>query len=117
MSTIVPTPEARPALILPAPLAPGTAILSGAATSYKLAIAGSRLVTIRGLASIGGSLDFYFLRPDGVTRYTTANPTAVVVADATQFSTTITCSGEAILEIVFTPSADSTISWFDAFQL
>lgn len=117
MSAIVPSPELRPAQILPAPLAPGTAILSGAETVFRVPIAGSRLVTVRGLASIGGALDFYFVRPNGVTRYTVSNPTAVVVADATEFATTITCNGEATLEIAFTPTADSTISWFDVYQL
>ena len=52
MASIVPAPEARPAQVLPAPLAPSTAILSGAETRVRIAIAGSRLVTVRGLASV-----------------------------------------------------------------
>lgn len=117
MSQIVPSPELRPALILPAPLAPGTTILSGAETKFRVAIAGSRLVTVRGLASVGGSLDFYFVHPNDNTRYTVSNPTPVTMVDATEFSTTITCNGEAVLEIAFTPSGDSTVGFFHVYQL
>lgn len=117
MASIVPAPEARPAQVLPAPLAPSTAILSGAETRVRIAIAGSRLVTVRGLASVGGSLDFYFVHPDGTTRYTASNPTSVTVVDATEFATTITCNGEAILEIAFTPSGDTTLSFLHVYQL
>lgn len=117
MSQIIPSPEPRPFQVLPAPLAPATTILSGAETKVRVPIAGSRLVTIRGLASIGGSLDLYFVHPTDNTRYTVNNPTAVTVVDATEFATTITCNGEAVLEIAFTPSADSTVGFFHVYQL
>lgn len=117
MSTVVPSPEPRPALVLPPPLGPGSTILSGAEAKVRVPIAGSRLVTVRCLATVGGSLDFYFVRPDGVTRYAVSNPTAGVVANNTQYAQTITCNGEATLEIAFTPTADTTVTFFDVYQL
>lgn len=118
MSYLTPDPnQLRAAQSLLSPLGPGSAVSTGVPVSAKVPIAGARLVTIRALVSCAGTLTPTFAHPDGDTLYTVSNPTAIAVSDNTEIAETITCSGEAVLDLTFTPSGNGVVSFVHILQL
>lgn len=118
MPGIIPNPnELRPAQVLSARLAPGATLVNGVESAVAIATAGARLVTVRAEFLADGTLSFRFLHPNGVTAYTASNPADVPVTSGTELATTVTCNGEATLEIVFTPSEDGVVSYVHVYQL
>lgn len=118
MPGIIPSPnELRPAQVLSGPFAATAALVNGIEYKVAVAVAGARIVTVRAEFLAAGTLSFKFLHPDGVTAYTAANPADVAVANGDEVATTVTCNGEAILQIVFTPSEDGVVSFVHVYQL
>lgn len=118
MPGIIPDPNVlRPAQVLGGRLAPGAVLVDGVESKVTIATAGARLVTVRAEFLADGTLSFRFLHPDGVTAYTVSNPADVPVGSGSEVATTVTCNGEANLEIVFTPSEDGVVSYVHVYQL
>ena len=118
MSRIIPNPnELRPAQVLQGRLAEGAVLIDGVESRVTIPTAGARLVTVRAEFLAAGTLSFRFLHPDGVTAYTASNPADVPVGNASEVATTVTCNGEAMLEIVFTPTEDGVVNYVHVYQL
>lgn len=107
------------------PVAPaGTALASGEAISWVVAIAGAFFVRHRGKFTVAGTMTFQYLRPRSVRTgdddgySTTLDPphADVAVVAATEFLVDIEPGGESDLLITFTPADDGTVTFFDTMQ-
>ena len=90
------------------------------ATTYqaRVNIAGASSVRVRFRASVAGTLKLTFLRPDGVTKYASGNPTDVSVsANVETLIDTNAVYGEAWALIEFVAGGSGTVALCDVMAL
>lgn len=96
----------------------GATCANGVELLARFPIAGASAARVRFKATAAGSLRFYFVRPDGTTKYTAGNPTVVAVtADAETFIDTNAIYGEAWAYASFLPSGAGTVTFVDVMVL
>ncbi len=84
------------------------------------ALAGASRARARFKSIAAGTLAFYFVQPDGVTRYAAGNPSTVAVTANTEtLIDTNNAYGESWCIVAFTPSASqvASITLFDFMAL
>lgn len=115
---------ARPVAPAGNALAQGGEFVNATPVSHVVAIAGALFVRFRGKFTGGGELTFQYLRPrsirssdtDGYDVTLNGPHSAVTVVLNTEFCIDIEPGGESDLLVVFTPSANGEVTFFDVMQ-
>jgi hypothetical protein len=96
----------------------GATYANGNTRTALLPIAGALSVRLRGLfTGAGGTIALAYLRPDGVTPYTTNNPASIPVTAGAEFVSTFQPNGEGWLRVQFTASGTGAVTYFDVMQV